>query len=507
MIGGTGLSVAHLDKHLKKVGHLEEARSAIARPFAAPGLAATFLFVIFVVAIATTPSGPLTVYVIAGAVIAGYMALYVGANDVANNVGPAVGGRAMTLGVALAIAAVFEAAGALIAGGDVVETISRDIIRPQADMGALQFILLMMAGFLASAMWIHLATYLGAPVSTTHSVVGGVIGAGIAASGIDAIEWPTMGRIAASWVISPVMGGALAAGLYWTVRTLVIDRPEPFAAARRWLPIIIAVMAGVFAMYLATKGLSHVWRPSTPMLLAIGGIAVLVAALASVPWIRHQSATVERGGRPVTALFTVPLIGAAALLCFAHGANDVANAIGPLAAIVAAAKTGTAAPQEVELSLWLLLIGAAGISLGLALFGPTVIKTVGQKITKMNPSRAYCVALAAATTVLLASALGLPVSSTHITVGGVFGIGLLREAITNKGIPNPAVQPRTRFLRISALNNTPQEAVARTEKRERRKLVRRQYGLSIGAAWVITVPATATLAILLYAILSAASGV
>ena len=499
--------MAHLDKHLKKVGHLEEARSAIARPFAAPGLAATFLFVILVAAIATTPSGPLTFYVIAGVVIAGYMALYVGANDVANNVGPAVGGRALTLGAALAIAAVFEAAGALIAGGDVVTTISRDIIRPQAEMGALGFILLMMAGFLASAMWIHLATYLGAPVSTSHSVVGGVIGGGIASSGIAAIEWSTMGMIAASWVISPVMGGLLAAGLYWLVRTLVIDRPDPFAAARRWLPAIVALMSGVFAMYLATKGLSHVWRPSTPTLLLLGLAAFIAVGGVSIPWIRRQSAVAQSGGRPVTVLFTLPLIAAAALLCFAHGANDVANAIGPLAAIVAAAKTGSAAPQEVALSWWLLLIGAVGISLGLALFGPTVIKTVGQKITKMNPSRAYCVALAAATTVLIASALGLPVSSTHITVGGVFGVGLLREAITNRGIANPAVRPRTRLLRISSLNDTPAEAIARTEKRERRKLVRRQYALSIGAAWVITVPATATLAILLYAILAAASGV
>jgi PiT family inorganic phosphate transporter len=185
----------------------------------------------------------------------------------------------------------------------------------------------------------------------------------------------------------------------------------------------------------------------------------------------------------------------------------VANAIGPLAAIVAAAETGTAAPHEVVLPLWVLLIGAAGISIGLALFGPTVIRTVGQKITKMNPSRAYCVALAAAATVLLASALGLPVSSTHITVGGVFGIGFLREAITNRGIPNPAVRPRARFLRISALNTTPEEAVLRMRKRERRKLVRRQYGLSIGAAWVITVPATATLAIVLYAVMVAAAGI
>lgn len=499
--------MAQLDKHLKKVGHLEAASLAVARPIAGPGLAGIFLLAILVFAIATLGSGPLAFYVMAAAVISGYMALYVGANDVANNVGPAVGGRALTLGAALAIAAVFEAAGALIAGGEVVATISKGIIHPRQDMAVLQFILLMMAGFLASAMWIHLATYLGAPVSTTHSVVGGVLGAGIAASGIDVVSWPTVGTIAASWVVSPVMGGLLAAGLYWMVRTLIIDRPEPYASAQRWLPVIVATMAGVFALYLTTKGLSRIWEPSAASTLMIGFAAFLLAGAVSRPWVKTRSAAAIRVGKPVTALFALPLIVAAALLCFAHGANDVANAIGPLAAIVAAAETGVAAPRQVSLSLWVLLIGAVGISLGLALFGPTVIKTVGEKITKMNPSRAYCVALAAATTVLLASALGLPVSSTHVTVGGVFGIGLFREAVTNKGIPNPAVRPRTRFLTISALNNTPEEALSRTRKRERRKLVRRQYGLSIAAAWVITVPATATLAVILYAMMAAAAGV
>ena len=224
-------ALAHLDKHLKKVGRLEEASSVVSRPFAAPGLAASFLLVILVFAIAITPAGPLSLYVVAAAVISGYMALYVGANDVANNVGPAVGGRAMTLGTALAIAA-------RVRGGrrtDCRRRRRRHDFKghhPSASRAwsALDFILLMMAGFLAAAMWIHLATYLGAPVSTTHSVVGGVLGAGIAASGINVVSWPTMGTIAASWVVSPVMGGVLAAGLYWIVRTLIIDRP---AALRR----------------------------------------------------------------------------------------------------------------------------------------------------------------------------------------------------------------------------------------------------------------------------------
>lgn len=499
--------MAPLDKHLKKVTRLDEASRTASQAIAAPGLAGVFLVAVVIFAATWTASGPLSFYVIAATLVGGYMAIYVGANDVANNVGPAVGGRALTLVGALVIAAIFEAAGALIAGGDVVKTISKNIIRPEPDMQVLAFILIMMAALLAAAMWVHLATHIGAPVSTTHSVVGGVLGSGIAASGFGIVSWPTMSAIAASWVISPVMGGVFAACLYWLVRKSIISRSAPFEAARRWLPPLIAAMAGVFAMYLAMKGLKHVWKPSWSTLLAIGAAFFVATLFISRPFIRRQSRQSEAQGKQVTSLFVLPLIAAAALLCFAHGANDVANAVGPLAAIVAAAGAGVAAPTSVPLPLWVLLIGAIGISTGLALFGPIVIRTVGEKITKMNPSRAYCVALAAAITVLIASTLGLPVSSTHITVGGVFGIGLFREMVTNRGISNPAVHPRTRFLNVSALNATPEEAVKRTSKRERRKLVRRQYGLAIGGAWIITVPATAVLSAVLFKVMSYAAGV
>lgn len=499
--------MAHLDKHLKKVVHLDSASRTVSQSFAAPGLAGVFLLAVVIFAATWTSSGPLAFYVISAALVGGYMAIYVGANDVANNVGPAVGGKALTLFGALVIAAIFEAAGAIIAGGDVVKTISKNIIRPEPDMEVLAFILIMMAGILAAAMWVHLATHIGAPVSTTHSVVGGVLGSGIAASGLNVVSWPTMAAIAASWVISPLMGGVFAACLYFLVRRLILTRSDPFEAARRWLPLLVAAMAGVFSMYLALKGLSRVWKPSWPTLLVIGAVFFAVTFFLSRPWITRQSQNFERKDMNATSLFVLPLIVAAALLCFAHGANDVANAIGPLAAIVAAAGAGVAAPSSVPLPLWVLIIGAIGISTGLALFGPTVIRTVGEKITKMNPSRAYCVALAAAITVLIASTLGLPVSSTHITVGGVFGIGLLREVIINRGIPNPAIQPNTRFLNVRALNTTPQEALVESGKRDRRKLVRRQYGLAIGGAWVITVPATALLAMVLYKTMAYAAGV
>jgi PiT family inorganic phosphate transporter len=205
-------------------------------------------------------------------------------------------------------------------------------------------------------------------------------------------------------------------------------------------------------------------------------------------------------------LFTLPLIFATALLSFAHGANDVANAVGPLAAIVAAAQSELADAGKVMLPFWVLAIGAFGIALGLMLFGPGLIRTVGQKITKMDAIRAYCVALAAASTVLVASALGLPVSSTHIAIGAVFGVGYLREFISNKGVPNPAVQPRSLFLEPSRLNATPEEALRNYQKREKRRLVRRQHAFGIAAAWVITVPAAGLVAAVLYGLMRSIAG-
>jgi PiT family inorganic phosphate transporter len=197
---------------------------------------------------------------------------------------------------------------------------------------------------------------------------------------------------------------------------------------------------------------------------------------------------------------------AAGLLSFAHGANDVANAVGPLAAIVAAAQSGMANAGKVILPFWVLAIGAIGIALGLALFGPGLIRTVGEKITNMDAIRAFCVALAAAITVLVASAFGMPISSTHTAIGAIFGVGYLREFLTNKGVPNPAVRPRSLFLEPSKLNNTPEKALTNFQKRERRKLVRRQHVLGIAAAWIVSVPATAMLAAVFYAVMAAFAG-
>jgi inorganic phosphate transporter, PiT family len=482
-----------LDKDLKKVVRLETATFTLARSLATPGLIIVFLIGSVAIAGVSIGAGPLTYLVVIAAFVAAYMALNIGANDVANNMGPAVGSRALTMSSALAIAAFCEAAGAILAGGDVVNTVSKSLLRPSPDLPVIHYIFVMTAALLAAALWIHLATVLNAPVSTTHAVIGGVVGAGMSALGAHAVHWPVIGAIAASWVISPVLGGIIAAILLGFVKWVIIYRPDRIAAARRWVPVLVALMASTFAMYLAMKGLSRVWSPTAQVVLLLGVGFFLFGLVAARPWVERHSASMENTRKEVARLFTLPLIFSVALLSFAHGANDVANAVGPLAAIVAAAQSGIADAGKVPLPIWVLGIGAAGIAVGLALFGPRLIRTVGEKITKMDAIRAYCVALSAAITVLVASALGLPVSSTHIAIGAIFGVGYLREYITNTGVPNPAVQPRSLFLEPSRLNKTPEEALINYQKRERRRLVRRQHVFGIAAAWVITVPAAGLL--------------
>ncbi len=494
-----------LDKDLKKVVQIETATYARSRSLATPGLLVVFMIGAVVLA-SLSVGGPLRYFVFFAAIIAAYMALNIGANDVANNMGPSVGSRALTMTHALAIAAVAEIAGAMLAGGDVVDTVSKNLLHPENALSVVSFILIMPAALLAAALWIHLATYLNAPVSTTHAIVGGVVGAGIAAAGLNAIEWNVVGAITLSWVISPIFGGVIAAMLLGFIKWQVIYREDRIAAARRWVPVLVALMSGVFAVYLLTKGLKRIWQPPMALVVGVGILSFVGGLFAARPWVLRRSRGMENRRKHVASLFTVPLIFAAGLLSFAHGANDVANAVGPLAAIVASAQTGFADAEKVELPFWVLAIGATGIALGLGLFGPGLIRTVGEKITRMDTIRAYCVALSAAVTVLVASALGLPVSSTHIAVGAVFGVGYLREFITNSGVPNPAVRPRTLFLEPTRLNETPEMALLNYQKREKRRLVRRQHVLGIGAAWVITVPAAALLAAVLYRLMWAIGG-
>ena len=495
-----------LDKDLKRVSGLEAATHDLARSIAAPGLALVFLLLAAVWASFAVSDGPMSYLVVIAAVIAGYMALNVGANDVANNMGPAVGSKALTMGGALIIAAIFEAAGALLAGGDVVTTVARDLLISDT-IEAERFVLLMMAALLASALWVNLATYIGAPVSTTHSVVGGVVGAGVAAAGLGSVAWPTIGTIAASWIISPVLGGIAAAMLLSFTKHTITDRIDKVSAARLWVPIIVSGMTGIFAMYMATKGLSRIWKPDLATVLSLGAGFAALGWIGAMPLVKYQSIGMENRKKHVATLFRLPLVVAAALLSFAHGANDVANAIGPFAAIVSTLQSGHMESAGIALPFWVLAIGSAGISLGLALFGPRLIRTVGEQITKLNEVRAYCIALSAAVTVLIASALGLPVSSTHIAVGGVFGVGFLREYYSRKDLDFAAVPVHAKHVDPAALNATAEAALSKERKTERRKLVRRHHVTSIAAAWVITVPASAVVAAILFWLLDLVIGV
>lgn len=477
-----------LDKDLSRLSQLEQATAALSKPSFAFGIALAFISICAVFAYVLMGGAPGTATLVVAAAFGAYMALNIGANDVANNMGPAVGANALTMGGALIIAAVFETAGALIAGGDVVSTISGGIVAPEAVADPDTFVWAMMGALIASALWLNLATWFGAPVSTTHSIVGGVMGAGIAAAGFGAVDWGKMSQIAASWVISPVLGGIIAAMFLAFIKATINDVEDKIGAARRWVPLLIGIMAGAFAAYLAAKGLRKVIDVSFAHALMIGlGIGVATTVLMR-PIIRRQSEGLENRKKSLKKLFAVPLIISAALLSFAHGANDVANAVGPLAAIVHAVQDmGTA--EKVTIPLWVMLIGAFGISFGLMLFGPKLIRMVGSEITKLNPIRAYCVALSAAITVIVASALGLPVSSTHIAVGAVFGVGFYREWEAER---------KARALQILKGSPVP------PEERSRRKLVRRAHVLSIGAAWVITVPMTAILSGVIFLVLNAA---
>lgn len=469
------------------------------------------------------------------AMFGAYMALNIGANDVANNVGPAVGSRALTMGGAIIIAAIFEASGALIAGGDVVGTIKKGIIDPSMFVDASQFVWAMTAALLAGGIWLNLATTIGAPVSTTHSIVGGVVGAGIAASGFAAVAWGTMGKIVASWVISPVLGGVIAALFLYSIKKSMIYKEDKLGAMERMVPFYVAIMGWAFVTYLMLKGVKHLVKVNFLSAAGIGIVAAVVIYFLVKPKVAKAASMLKNRREDVNKLFTIPLIFAAALLSFAHGANDVANAVGPLAGIADAVQTSIISTKA-SIPLWVMMVGAIGIALGLALYGPKLIRTVGSEITELDQVRAYSIAMAAAITVIVASQLGLPVSSTHIAVGGVFGVGFLREYLyhtkeeelirkerehleaekkmlgalvaekeTLESKDSKSVEEYERIVQLYKMIDEEEEKIRLEKKQLKRaekvKYVKRDAIRKIIAAWVITVPAAAVLsAAIFYAI-------
>jgi PiT family inorganic phosphate transporter len=384
----------------------------------------------------------------------------------------------------------------------------------------------MMAALLAGALWLNLATAMGAPVSTTHSIVGGVLGAGVAAGGWDIVDWNQLGAIASSWVISPVLGGLIAAGFLYLIKRTITYQSDMISAAKRMVPFLIFLMVWAFSSYLILKGLKKIWKVDF-------GTAVLVGMMVSAgifmvvrPLIRRFADRLSNDKQSVNQLFTLPLIFAAAMLSFAHGANDVANAVGPLAAINDAIMSGGVATKA-AIPLWVMIVGALGIVLGLALYGPKLIRTVGSEITELDKMRAFCIAMAAAITVIIASQLGLPVSSTHIAVGGIFGVGFLREFIKTSytqmvieikhhhendnpeeveafliEFKNASIKEKEVMLQQlkerSAKANLTKEERKSLRSVYRHELVKRSALLRIAAAWVITVPVSGIMAAIIY---------
>ncbi len=494
--------------------------------FARFSLALLFVVLVFLWSYLSHGNIPNNTFLIIGAVFGAYMAMNIGANDVANNVGPAVGSKALTLFWAIVIAAVFEAAGAFIAGGEVVKTIKKGIIDPALIANPEIFIWAMTAALLAAALWLNFATSVGAPVSTTHSIVGGVMGAGIAAAGFAIVSWGTMGKIAASWVISPVLGGAIAAGFLYFIKKKIVYQDDMLQSAKKFVPILIGVMAWAFGTYLMLKGVKKLVKIDF-ITAALIGLAIAVAVYYMVrPLIDKAAQKLSNDRAGVNNLFTIPLIFAAALLSFAHGANDVANAIGPLAAINDAIMSNSI-NSKVGIPIWVMAVGAIGISIGLALYGPKLIKTVGSEITELDQMRAYSIAMAAAITVIIASQLGLPVSSTHIAVGGVFGVGFLREWLDSseenylreirakfkndkkeleeytlelqelEKIDKKSKKEYERIVNLYQLIEEKEELVKEEKKdfksAKKIKYVKRDAVKKIIAAWIITVPAAAML--------------
>ena len=394
--------------------------------FARLSLALMFVLSVYLWTYVSHGDVPNNTFLIIGAVFGAYMAMNIGANDVANNVGPAVGSKALTLFGAIVIAAIFESAGAFIAGGDVINTVKKGIIDPSLIKDPQIFIWAMTAALLSAALWLNFATSIGAPVSTTHSIVGGVMGAGIAAAGFNIVDWGTMLKIASSWIISPLLGGVIAAAILYYIKRKIIYKEDMILYAKKIVPILISLMIVVFSTYLILKGIKKIIKVDFVTALSISTVLGSVAYFFLKSKIAKTALTLENSRVSVNTLFTIPLIFSAALLSFAHGANDVANAIGPLAAINDAIMGGGISTKA-EIPLWIMAVGAFGLVIGLALYGPKLIRTVGDEITELDQIRAFSIAMAAAITVIIASQLGLPVSSTHIAIGGIFGVGFLRE--------------------------------------------------------------------------------
>jgi PiT family inorganic phosphate transporter len=410
-----------------------------------------------------------TIILAAATLVGLYMAANIGAYDLANAMGTSVGSRALTLKQAVVISIVANLLGAVLAGGHVTNTISKGMINPDLLAGAPDKLMLgMFAALLASGIWVHLATVFGMPVSTTHSIVGAVVGFGMLSVGIGAISWGKIITIAISWIVSPLSGAIIAGGIYYLIREKVFRADAPEAVAQRWAPYLIGVVLLTIILSFIFKGLKNLHLDlgfGQALLVAIpcaaGGGLVGSVWLRALLGRRELKEDTQNDTSSLQSFFAHLQVMTACYVAFAHGANDVANAIGPLAAIFSVVKTGSVAMQ-IEVPVWMLAIGGLAVGGGLFAFGSRVMETIGGKITEVTPVRGFCAEFGAATTILVCSRLGLPVSTTHVLVGAVVGVGFMRGM---------------GFLDMRLLRN-------------------------IGSSWVITLPFTMVLTMVLYKLLT-----
>ncbi len=359
-----------------------------------------------------------------------FMAWGIGANDVANAMGTSVGSRALTIKQAILIAMIFEFAGAYLAGGEVTSTIRKGIIDPMVLQDRPELLVFgMMSALLAAGTWLLVASMMGWPVSTTHSIVGAMVGFAAVGIGVDAVSWGKVGQIAASWVVSPLLSGVLSFWIFMSAQYLILNTENPFDNAKKYIPGYMFFVGYIISMVTMVKGLKHLGLGlsfgESALYALFGGLLLTLVGIVLMRRITFDQSAPSRF-TSVERVFAVLMVFTACAMAFAHGSNDVANAIGPLAAIVSVVGSGGEIAAKSALPWWVLLLGGGGIVIGLATFGFKVMATIGKKITELTPSRGFAAELGAATTVVLASGTGLPISTTHTLVGAVLGVGLAR---------------------------------------------------------------------------------
>ncbi|WP_414625263.1 inorganic phosphate transporter [Calothrix sp. CCY 0018] len=401
----------------------------------------------------------MTIPIIIVILLAFYLAFNLGANDVANAMGTSVGSKAITLKQALVIAGILEFTGAILFGHEVSQTLATDVSNPALFANAPEiFATGMFSVLLASALWLQLATSRGLPVSSSHATVGAIAGFSIVAAGFNSIEWSSIGTITLGWVITPVISGCIAALFYSQIKRWILDQPQQLQQLNEWIPWLSALLLGVFGIIvlpkvtqpLATYLIEQLgWQiPSHDVPLFIGTIAAV--GLTVYSWreagrwgdgemgregeesnsqslIQNPKELKSKIQNPIERIFGRFQLLSACFVAFAHGSNDVGNAIAPLAAITYINRSGKVPIYDLDIPVWILVIGGAGIVFGLAVLGKKVIATIGESIITLQPSSGFCAELATATTVILASRLGLPVSTSHALVGGVVGVGIVQD--------------------------------------------------------------------------------